>query len=121
MDVKDESPARGLKNILKKKRGSRDDAAPTLDSQSPTRDSVESLGKVAEEADTSGDSKISKLIPGHAKRREKRRQKSQANTGSVENLQDTPKSSNSLGLSPSASTLNDERSSLLTSDSDGEV
>ena len=121
MDVKDESPARGLKNILKKKRGSRDDAAPTLDSQSPTRDSVESLGKVAEEADTSGDSKISKLIPGHAKRREKRRQKSQVNTGSVENLQGTPVSSNSLGLSPSASTLNDEHSSLLTSDSDGEV
>ena len=105
MDGKDEPSGRGLKNILsKKKRGSRDDANSVFDSNSPTRDSKLSLG-------------LGKL-------KEKNRRKSQVKPGeSLEDLRDrsgTPKSLNSLGVSPSASTLSDERSSLLTSDSDGE-
>ena len=113
MDNKEESPVRGLKRILTKpKKNSRDDTSSSLDLNSPSRGSSESVA--------------SRLIPGHSKRQEKRRRKSQIKgNGSVEGLASngvhTPKSANSLGISPSASTLNDEGSSLLTSDSDEEM
>ena len=134
MEAKDDSPARSLKSLLsKKKRGSRDDAVSAFDTNihSPLRQSTESVvGKVGNRGDGLdddglGDSKISKFIPALGKRREKKRRKSRPQIGeSAEDLGGTNgilKSSDSLGLSRSASTLNDERSSLLTSDSEDEV
>lgn len=130
MDTKDESPVRGLKNILKKKRAGRDDGTSTLGSDSPTRSTESIVGKTrfrTEPTDNSDieDSKISKLIPGLGKLKDKKRRKSQPKAeGSIEELRgrsDTPKTPYSgLVVSPSASTLNDERSSLLTSDSEDE-
>lgn len=132
MNVKDESPARGLKNILsKKKQSSREDAISILDSNSPSRESTDSaIAKARSRNDSTdngdlNDGRISKFIPGIGRRKEKRRRKSQLREGdSVEDFRDrdgAPKSSNSLGVSPSASTLNEEHSSLLTSDSDEDL
>ena len=113
METKDESPVRNLKNILsKKKKPARKDTASTLGSNSPARESTDSV--------------TDKLLPVLSKRKEKKRRKSQSKQDdSTDNLPangaQTSKSTESLGVSPSASTLNDERSSLLTSDSDPEM
>ena len=132
MEAKDDSPARGLKSILtKKKRGSRDEAVSVFDRNSPLRQSTESvLSKFGARSDSldddnPGDSKISKFKSALGKRREKRRRKSRPQTEeSTEDLgggNGIPKSSDSLGLSRSASTLNDEHNSLLTSESEDDM
>lgn len=131
MDGHDGSPARGLKSVLSIKRGSKDDSASfTNEQKTPLRESADAtFGKFksfissADDGELSDGKRPSKLLPGLAKLKDRKRRKSQAKAESVEDLRErngTPKTPNSLGLSPSCSTLDDEQNSLVTSDSEEE-
>ena len=132
MDNKEASPARGLKNILSKTKRNKDGSdASGLDPGSLVRNSSDTvLGKIKARISTvdeeeGSDNRISKLVPALGKRRDKRRRKALKST---EESTDEPRgrsgkgsTSNSLGTSDSLGTLTDERSSLLTSDSEEET
>jgi hypothetical protein len=133
MDPKDESSARGFKHVLTMKRGSRDDnSSIASDTKSPIRNSTDSVGsKIISRITNNDDEELSdgkkpkKLIPGLAKLKDRKRRKSQAKAKeSLEELRGRngiPKTPSSLNLSPSSTTLNDEHSSLLTSDSEEDL
>ena len=131
MDVSDGSPARGLRSVLSIKRGSKDDSTPfTNEQRTPVRDSADAaIGKLksfiggTDDGELSDGRRSSSLIPGLAKLKDRKRRKSQIKAESNEDLRGRngiPKTPNSLGLSPSCSTLNDEQNSLMTSDSEEE-
>ena len=98
---------------------------------SPARNSSDTvLGKIKARIGTVdeeeiSDSRISKFVPALGKRRDKKRHRARKstedNTEEFHGRTGKGSTSNSLGTSESLSTLNDERSSLLTSDSEEEM
>ena len=131
METGEVSPARGIKGILTKPKSSRETSTAPAPENSPRRDSEDSLitkiksriGSVDE--DEASEGKISKLLPGHNKRKEKRRRKAQdiAAADSTEDLRGRSTRKNppsNLSASESLSTPNDEHSSLMTSESEEE-
>ena len=131
MEAKASSPAAALREKLSKsRRPTEDSTAPT--SPSPRRGSVDSTSirskiksklNIGDEEE-SDDSKIVKLIPGHSKRKEKRRQKAEGLTlDSSEEFRgrDThPKTPLALSTGESQSTLGSSEYSIGTADSEEE-
>ena len=101
------------------------------DPGSPVRNSSDTvLGKIKArigtvDDDVLGDGRISKLVPTLGKRRDRKRFRAhkfvEDSTEELRGRSGKGSASNSLGTSDSLTTLNDERGSLLTSDSEGET